>query len=684
VTNIEAISAKAPAISVDVRRQAIVLSVVILAAALRIYALSLYPLAGDEYGSLAEAKSVGLNWNSIIYSGLMHFWIRLGSSELWLRLPSAIFGTATVAILFRVGEKLGGWRTGVVTALLAATSPFAIYHSQELRFYSLFIFASAAFMLATINYLEARRTSRTRATVLLTGAVLIFSHFLGVLALYAQTVATLFAAKSRWSRRALAIILFGLPAVLCALLLTPSVRHGLWSLYRIYGNAPSSIEPVMTPVSLVNLAKTAFAGFIFVFGYHVYPLRLLLVAVGLALTGFSLLAGARRLWKGTRWGILPFAYLFVLLGVYVVLDSVGGRVAAGVSPRHVAFVWPAFLLLTAIGVTSFKKPVLIVLAAAALTVNAASIWSGWQKDWTYGAAVDYRSAAEQTARWIGKDSALIHDGRSSDAIRFYFPKSVPLVNTGSDLLKQDLTTQLNYQRLIFVTDDWEADRRRGFDQLMGRLNEGFAAVDGRVDYPLFEYVMDRKSSGAGYALLAGSNQVFQPLAFYGIEFQDLRLPVAVKIKDVPLIVIGAYGLPDSAGRSELNLPLSAVVKTQRVVFLTDIVGTGGLQPDQSIGEFLVETKSGKTLTFPLRLGKETSSWDQQCASSAPCQTVFQWRKRLAVAAQNGYAGALRDFSAGLHGVVIDLPEQQEVVRLTIRYTASAGRLYVWGIALPGN
>ncbi len=314
LTNSDLISVKAPAIPVDVRRQAIVLSVVVLAAVLRIYAISLYPLAGDEYGSLAEAKAVGLNWNSIIYSGLMHFWIRVGSSELWLRLPSAIFGTATVAILFRVGEKLGGWRTGVVAALLAATSPFSIYHSQELRFYSFFIFASAAFVLVTINYLENRRTPRSRAVMFLTGAALVLSHFLGVLALYAQIASTAFAARSRWSRRTLSLILFGLPVVLCGLLLTPFVRHGLWRLYRIYGNAPSSIEPVMTPVSIVNLVKAAFAGFIFIFGYHVYPLRLFLVGAGLGLSGFLLLVGARRMWKETRWGVLPFAPALVANG----------------------------------------------------------------------------------------------------------------------------------------------------------------------------------------------------------------------------------------------------------------------------------------------------------------------------------------------------------------------------------
>ncbi len=121
-----------------------------------------------------------------------------------------------------------------------------------------------------------------------------------------------------------------------------------------------------------------------------------------------------------------------------------------------------------------------------------------------------------------------------------------------------------------------------------------------------------------------------------------------------------------------------------MILLSDTVGAGGLQPDHLIAEVLVESKEGKTVTIPLRLGKETAGWDQQCESSAPCQTVFQWHKRIAVTGQNSYDRSFRDFPAGLHGVALDLPERMEVVRVTFRYTANSGSLYVWGVALPSN
>jgi len=222
--------------------------------------------------------------------------------------------------------------------------------------------------------------------------------------------------------------------------------------------------------------------------------------------------------------------------------------------------------------------------------------------------------------------------------------------------------------------------------LMDRLSEDYSCIDGHVDYPLFEYVLDRKSVSAqsGYALRSENNQVLQPVSFYGLEFQDLHLPVSVKVKDVPLTVIGAYGLPDIEGRRELNLPLAVANKTRRVIVLSDLVDIGNPASDQAIAEILIESNGNKMLTLPLHPGKETAPWDKQCALEGPCQTVFRWHKRIAIVGQNRYEGALRDFSAGLHGVVFNLPEPLDIVRLTIRYTGNSGRLYVWGLALAKN
>jgi hypothetical protein len=661
------------------RRIYFLTSIAGLALVLRLYGISLYTLEFDEYGSIWEARLVGSNWNSIVYSSLMHFWIRLGNSELWLRLPSVIFGIATVLILFKIGETLGGWRTGVGAGLLAATAPFNIHHSQEVRFYSLFMCSAAVFMLATISYVYSRRAIRDRLPVLLAGLMLLISHFLGLLGLYAQGAAAMVAADKRWrSRTILTLVLF--PLLMFALPFISVFRSGLFHIYQVYGNARSQ-SLLATPLSIINFAKIAFAGFIFVFGYHVYPLRLIPVTAGLSLSGFLLGRGTLRLWKQRQWRVLPFTYLLTIFGVFIVLDSVGGRLATGVSPRHVAFAWPAFVVLVALGLSSFTRTTFYLLLVALLSINVLSLWFGWQRDWSYGAASDYRGAAQYALGWVEKDTALVSDGWSQAPIDFYFPKGVPQVNSAVYLRGRDSNPLPAYQRLIFITDTWRLDSRRESSQLMEKLREGFTCIDGRVDYPLFEYVLDRKSlnQGAGSALPV---QVRQPLSVYGQEFQDLQLPVSVQTRKILLRVIGAYGLPDLEGRSSLTIQLSQPTQAGKLILLTDVVPVDQLQAGQEIAEVIVENKRGTSETFPLRLGEETDLWDSQCRAAANCETVYRWHKRLAIVGQNAFPGAWRDFQAGLHGVALDLPTGTEVTTLTLRYLAGSGHLYIWGIALP--
>ena len=657
------------------RRIYLLIAIVGLALVLRLYGLSLYPLEIDEYGSIWEARTVGLNWNSIIYSSVMHFWMQFGASDFWLRLPAALFGAATVPILFKIGEKLAGWRTGLVAGILAAVSPFNIYHSQQVRFYSLFIFSSAAFMLATIQYVDSPKAKRNRLALILVGLLLMVSHFLGVLGLYAQGSAAFLAAGKRRSLVKVLIVMLVLPLLIFGLPLVPAVQTKLWSLYQVYGAAQGH-SPAVTPISVISFAKLAFAGFVFVFGYHVYPLRLILVVAGLSLSGFLLACGTVRIWKQHRWKALPFTYLMAVVGVYLVLDSVGGRLAAGVSPRHIAFAWPAFIVLLALGLSSFRKTVSSVLLVALLSVNALSLGLGWKRDWSYGATPDYRQAAEYASRWGEKDTAIVNDVWAHDPIDFYFPKRIPVVKSTKDLRAGDLNQVSPYQRLIFVTNTWHADVRRESDQILQKLGDGFTCIDGRVDYPLFEYVLER-----GVPVRSQTGQLRQPLSIYGLEFQDLRLPVSVEVQKTPLQIIGAYGLPDSTGLDTLTIPLAQPTKAHKLILLTNVVPSDQLSAEQQIAEAIVEKKGGASETFPLRLGEGTALWDQQCAAAARCETVYQWHKRLALVGHNAFPGAWRDFQAGLHGTVFNLSSVAEIDRLTIRYLAGNGHLYIWGIAL---
>ena len=668
---------------IGVRSTYLMMAIVTAAMLLRLYGISLYSLEGDEYRSLVEANSVGLNWNSIVYSTMLHFWAQWGSTELWLRLPAAVFGAATVPVIYRIGERLAGSQAAWVAAMLAATSPFNIYHSQEVRFYSLFIFAAAAFMLATVAYVDSGTSRRNRFLVIVTGLFLLISHFLGVIAVSAQGLATFIALKKRPTARVIALSI-GFFALIFGLPLLPPVRAFLLHLYVVYGNAAAP-PAFTTPVSLVSLAKAGFAGYAFLFGYHVYPSRLGLVGVGLGLSCFLLVRGVVQLWRKGKWTALALSYAGALVGVYLVLDSIGGRVAGGVSPRHVAFVWPVLIVLVSIGVSSFSKKIFRVLLIALLAMNAIALAYGWRKDWSYGPATDYRAAAEFASRWKTQNAAILCAGRAGGPVDFYFPRDVARISWYSDLLNQEPGTLFQYERLIVVSNDWGPDHRREMSQLLKYLNENYRLVDGRVDYPLFEYVFDRapRAENPESATLGSTRQLHVPLSVYGLEFQDLKLPVTVAAKGATLRVNGGTELPNINGEKQVDSPLPTPFTAQQVVLVSTVTGESLPQGTQ-LADLIVERKDGSTMTFPIRLGIETNSWDQSCQPVKNCETVLQWNKRMALLGQNSYPGAWRDFSARMHAGSFNLPQPTDVARVSIRYVAGGGHLYIWGLALNSN
>ena len=73
-----------------------------------------------------------------LYYVILHPWTRLsGASEFAVRLPSALFGLATVYLTHRLGAVLFERRVGLIAAAMVALSLFQIRYSQEARNYML-------------------------------------------------------------------------------------------------------------------------------------------------------------------------------------------------------------------------------------------------------------------------------------------------------------------------------------------------------------------------------------------------------------------------------------------------------------------------------------------------------------------------------------------------------------------
>lgn len=64
-----------------------------------------------------------------------------GTGEIFVRIPSILFGLLTIYIIYVIGAKLHSRKLGLISALLLATNPLHIYYSQEARMYALACFA---------------------------------------------------------------------------------------------------------------------------------------------------------------------------------------------------------------------------------------------------------------------------------------------------------------------------------------------------------------------------------------------------------------------------------------------------------------------------------------------------------------------------------------------------------------
>lgn len=68
---------------------------------------------------------------------LHHFLLKVGDGEFLLRLPSVLFSTVEVAVVFFLARALLGFPTAALAALLLAVSPLHIWYAQETRYYAL-------------------------------------------------------------------------------------------------------------------------------------------------------------------------------------------------------------------------------------------------------------------------------------------------------------------------------------------------------------------------------------------------------------------------------------------------------------------------------------------------------------------------------------------------------------------
>ena len=150
--------------------------------------------------------------NGPLYTLILHFWLLLmdavplleeafrvlfgESDEAPVRALPMLLGTATIPVIYLLAHRVGGHALGVTSAALLAINPFHIWHSQDAKMYTLLVLMT---LVGSLLYLVAweRNTWPLWLAYVLSTWVMLTSHSMGLLVLFAQLSVTPFIVRAR-------------------------------------------------------------------------------------------------------------------------------------------------------------------------------------------------------------------------------------------------------------------------------------------------------------------------------------------------------------------------------------------------------------------------------------------------------------------------------------------------------
>src|SRR5215207_4181706 len=153
--------------------------------------LSVYRnLLVPDGGGLREVVDVlERNVDVPFYFFFMHYWIKLfGTSEAALRLPSALFGLASVLMIYLLGRELFNPGAGLFSAALLGLLPEQVYQSTNARMYSLLVLLAVSSTYVLVLILRRRPALWMYLLYGVVSAAGLYTHYVYLFCLAAQTL----------------------------------------------------------------------------------------------------------------------------------------------------------------------------------------------------------------------------------------------------------------------------------------------------------------------------------------------------------------------------------------------------------------------------------------------------------------------------------------------------------------
>jgi len=282
-----------------------------------------------------------------LYYLLMKIWVSIfGNSEIALRIPSVIFGLATIYITYIIGKKLVNKNSGLIAAALLATSGLAIYYSQEARMYSLAAFLISFLVFSLVKTIKEDRVGDwVTFSILL--ALIFLTDYVAILIIPAFWIYAIFSKqKISWLKK---FVMSHIILVATIALWLPILLKQLKSGFLVGTTSPLWYQ-ILGQISLKNLGLIPVK---FMIGRITFDNKLLyglIVVLAGVLFGFLLFKSIRliRLIKN-----LPIVWIWLIVPIF--LGAVISFKVPVLSYFRFLFCLPAFYLLIACGVSKLGK-----------------------------------------------------------------------------------------------------------------------------------------------------------------------------------------------------------------------------------------------------------------------------------------------------------------------------------------
>ena len=476
--------------------------------ALRVFRLGAQELRGDEafghffslnpYAQIVADTLALEEPHPVLSYFVQKAWISaVGASEFGLRYLGVLFSVAAITLLFRLAlETELPVRIAVLSTALLAVSPYAIWHSQDARMYSMSMALTLASTLLAVVWLRRREPGAGIAYVAVSLAALHMHYFAAFIILAQNFYVLALLVARRLSARAFWRWLLWQAALLALYL------PWLWAVkdtltgYKGNGDSPGVLEALARAFAVFAAGETvpAWQGPVW-------------AAAGVLAAGLGLIALANS--QRHR----PAAWLFGLyLGVPVLAAWYGAQARPIFDERYLAAAAPPFFALAACSLLP-----LVQMPARAKAGVSARVWgmggavlvialfvgsslslAGYFADPAYSKSRGWRELAQSLERLSAcapAENVRLAQNYPDPTLWYYFgggPDHIVLPPLANDAVlagaEVEALVEQGAERVLFIEQpalSWDAG---GIGASALREHFALAATDRSANWPIAVYV----------------------------------------------------------------------------------------------------------------------------------------------------------------------------------------------------